>query len=93
VALERRRAARYKSTQLTDNQAKIQSTDMTKLRLNLHPSEATVVQSAAAIYAAYISAGRVPEGQEQSWIERSIREAVLVARLTDEAVHSDTELG
>jgi hypothetical protein len=66
---------------------------MTKPKLSLQPSEAIIAESAAIIYAAYVTIGRVPENQEQRWIERSIREAVLIARLTDEAVHSDTELG
>ena len=66
---------------------------MTKPKLSLQPSEAMVAESAAIIYAAYITIGRVPEGQEQKWIERSIHEAVQIAQLTDEAVHSDTELG
>lgn len=66
---------------------------MTKPKLSLQPSEAIIAESAAIIYAAYVTIGRVPENQEQRWIERSIREAVQIARLTDEAVHSDTELG
>jgi hypothetical protein len=66
---------------------------MTKHRVDLQPSEAVVAQSAAMIYAAYITDGRVAEGEEQKWIERSIREAIQIARLTDEAVHSDNELG
>jgi hypothetical protein len=65
---------------------------MKKPKLSLQPSEAVVAQSAAHIYAAYISADRVPEGEEQKWIERSIREAILIAQLTDEAVISDHEV-
>ena len=65
---------------------------MTKPTLSLQPSEAVVVQSAAYIYAAYIASARVPEGQEKEWIERSIREAYTIARLTDDSIKSDTEL-
>lgn len=66
---------------------------MAKPKLSLHPSEAVVAQSAANIYAAYIVASRVPEGHEEKWIQRSIREAYLIARLTDDAIQSDTEMG
>lgn len=65
---------------------------MKKPSLSLQPSEGIVVRSAAQIYAAYITAGHIKKGTEQEWIERSIREAFLIARLTDEAVQSDTEL-
>lgn len=66
---------------------------MTKPILTLQPSEGIVVQSAAQIYAAYIAAGRVPEGSEKDWIRRSIQEAFLIARVVDESVQSDKELG
>jgi hypothetical protein len=58
----------------------------------LQPSEGIVAQAAATIYAAYIAAGRVPEGQEHAWIRRSIQESFTIARLTDEALHSDGEV-
>ena len=47
---------------------------------------------AAHIYAAYIAAGRVPEGKEQEWMQRCIQEAFWIARTADEAIQSDTEL-
>jgi hypothetical protein len=65
---------------------------MSRPTLLLQPSEAIVAQSAANIYAAYIAAGRVAEGQEQQFIRRSIQEAFTIARLTDEALHSDVEV-
>jgi hypothetical protein len=65
---------------------------MAKIKLSLQPSEAVVAQSAAHIYAAYIAAGRVTEGQEQQWMDRAIREAVQIARLTDDAIQSDNEM-
>jgi hypothetical protein len=58
----------------------------------LQPSEAAVTQAAAAIYAAYITAGKVAEGKQEEWMQRSIREALWIARATDEAVHSDSEM-
>lgn len=60
--------------------------------LALQPSEAVVVRAAAAIFAAYITAGKVAEGNEGVWIRKAIREAYEIARLTDEAVQSDSEL-
>lgn len=64
---------------------------MKKLYIGLQPSEAVVVRAAAAIYAAYITAGRVPEGQGEAWMRRSIDEAIWIARTTDDLVISDTE--
>ena len=65
---------------------------MSRPTLLLQPSEGVVAQSAATIYAAYIAAGRIPAGQEHEWIRRSIQEAFTIARLTDEAIHSDGEM-
>jgi hypothetical protein len=66
---------------------------MAKPSLSLQPSEAIVAQSAALIYSAYVTSGRVKEGAEQEWIDRSIQEAVQIARATDERIHSDNEMG
>ena len=60
--------------------------------LKLQHSESVVVQAAAQIYAAYIAAGRVPEGEEAQWMKRSIREAIRIADATDAAVISDEEI-
>ena len=43
--------------------------------LSLQPSEAIVIRAAADIYAAYIIAGKVQDGQEKEWRDRAIREA------------------
>ena len=63
-----------------------------KPTLNLQPSEAVVAQAAGAIYAAYIAAGRVPDGKAEEFMQRSIQEAFQIAKMTDEAIQSDTEL-
>lgn len=65
---------------------------MAKAYLNFQPSESVVVQCACQIYAAYIAAGRVTEGQEDEWMQRSIREAIRIAKATDVAVISDDEV-
>jgi len=64
-----------------------------KTHLSLQQSEGLVFQSAAVIYAAYISAGRVADGEEAKWMERSIREAIRMAKTTEAAVVSDNEMG
>ena len=64
---------------------------MSQTFLNLQPSETAVAGCASRIYAAYITAGRVPEGAERDWIQRSIREAIEIAYYTDHAVQSDDE--
>lgn len=66
---------------------------MTKPKISLQPSEAVVAQMAGAIYAAHIVSGKVTPGKEQEWIDRSIRDAIQIARQTDDAVHSDGEMG
>ena len=65
---------------------------MAKPKLSLQPSEAVVAAAAANIFAAYISVGRVIEGEEKKWMARSIQEAFLIAQMTDEAIQSDSEL-
>jgi len=60
--------------------------------LKLQHSESIVVQAAAQIYSAYIAAGRVADGEEARWMERSIREAIRIARATDSAIISDEEI-
>jgi hypothetical protein len=65
---------------------------MGKPYLSLQPSEGIVVQAASQIYAAYISNGRVEEGQENAWMDRSIAEAIRIARKTDASIQADAEL-
>ncbi|MDE0864218.1 MAG: hypothetical protein OSA98_10550 [Rubripirellula sp.] len=60
--------------------------------LKLQNSESVVIAAAAQIYAAYISAGRVSEGEEQQWMTRSIKEAIKIASATDNAIVSDDEV-
>ena len=66
---------------------------MSKPSLSLQESEAAVVQAAATIYSAYIRAGRVTDGGEKEWMQRSIQEAIWIAKTTDEGIMSDDELG
>ncbi len=66
---------------------------MNQVRLSLQPAEGVVVQAAATIYASYVGAGRVPEGQEEVWLERSLREALFLAKVADENIISSGEMG
>ena len=66
---------------------------MPRVTLTLHPSESVVIRSAAQIYAAYITAGRVKEGSEKEWMQRSLDEALWIARTGDDMIHSDNEMG
>ena len=65
---------------------------MEKPKLTLQPSEAILSRAAANIYAAYITAGRVPDGKEREWMERAVREAYQIVRLADQSVQSDDEI-
>ena len=65
---------------------------MAKPYISLQPSEPVITTAAAQIYSAYIVAGRVSEGSEAEWMERSIREAIRIAKTTDAAVTSDNEM-
>jgi hypothetical protein len=66
---------------------------MSRTYLTLHPSEQTGTAAAAQIFAAYVLSGRVPEGSEREWLARSVREAIEIAKLTDELVKSEGEMG
>ena len=63
-----------------------------KSYISLQPSESAVFQSAANIYAAYIIAGKVPDGEETAWMEKSIRQSIKMAKATDATLVSDDEL-
>lgn len=65
---------------------------MEKSYFNLSTTESAVVQAAAQIYAAHITAGHVTDGAEASWIQRSVHDAILIARATDDAVVSNEEV-
>jgi hypothetical protein len=69
-----------------------ESAAVAKIYLRLKPSEQVIAQCAAHIYAAYIEAGSVVDGDERHWIERSVREAIQMAQFTDESITSDDEM-
>ena len=63
-----------------------------KTRITLQPTETAIFKVAGAIYAAYLAAGNVQDGQEQTLMDRALRESVQLAQLTDSRVQSDSEL-
>ena len=60
--------------------------------LTLQPSEQTIVTAAATIYAAYIVAGHIKDGQEAAWMDRALKATFRIAKVTDETVQADKEL-
>ena len=66
-------------------------TPVKKIKLSLQPSEGVVLQVAGQIYSAYVSSGKVVEGKEQQYMDRSLQEAMQLALMTDKAVQSDAE--
>ena len=65
---------------------------MGKKHFRLQHSESVVVHAASRIYAAYIASGRVADGEESRWMERSIREAMSITQAVDDSIISDEEI-
>jgi hypothetical protein len=66
---------------------------VSKPRVQLEPSEQTITQAAATLLAAYIVSGKMKDGEERHFLERSVREAIQMARLVDACVAADSEVG
>lgn len=66
---------------------------MAKAHLSLDPTETVVLQAAAAIYAAYVQRGltHTDPGKNQDLQQRAVQEAIELARLTDDAVQTESE--
>ena len=65
---------------------------MAKKYFKLQHSESVVVTAASQNYDAYIASGRVAEGDEAQWMKRSIKEALMIAQVTDDTIISDDEV-
>ena len=61
--------------------------------MTLQQTEGFIVEAAATIYAAYITAGQIPEGDEAAWRDKSIHEAIAIAKSTDDAIVAEGEMG
>ena len=68
---------------------------MDKAHLSLDPTETAVLRAAATINAAYVQRGLTHSepSKNQELHERAVKEAVALARLTDEGVQSESEFG
>ena len=66
---------------------------MAKAHLSLDATEIVVLQAAATIYAAYVQRGLTHSepNKNQELHERAVREAIELARLTDDAVQTESE--
>lgn len=62
---------------------------MTKPDITLEHSKAVVCDMASRIFAAYIVRGEVKDGEESNWMERSIREAVKIAKTINASIESE----
>jgi len=62
---------------------------MTKPDITLEPSKGVISEMAARIYSAYIVRGEVRDGEETKWMERSIREAVRIAKTVEASIETD----
>jgi hypothetical protein len=66
---------------------------MPRPNVTLQPSKRTVTMAAAQIYSAYIAAGWMQKEEDvRGWIDRSIHEAIAIARSVEASVQSDEEL-
>jgi len=66
---------------------------MSRQHFRLAETEAVVSQMANQLYAAYISAGQVSRENAHGWMERSIEEAITIAKTVDESFQSEREIG
>jgi len=66
---------------------------MPKSVLTLQPSEIAVLGAAAQIFSAYVVSGHVTGGNESDMMDRSVGEALQMARRIEELVQSDGEMG
>ena len=57
---------------------------MNKANISFQGSEGLVFSAASRIYAAFLAAGKVTTGQEQHWMDQAIRQAIQLARMTDQ---------
>ena len=65
---------------------------MSKTYLTLQGTEQALVNAASTIYAGYIQAGRVSEGEEAAWMKRSIDEALAIAKQIEDLTVAEGEM-
>ncbi|MEE2685762.1 MAG: hypothetical protein VYB09_05580 [Planctomycetota bacterium] len=65
---------------------------MNKTYLTLQGTEQALVNAASTIYAGYLQAGRVPEGEEAHWMKRSVTESLAIAKAIEELTIAEGEM-
>ena len=65
---------------------------MNKTYLTLQGTEQALVNAASTIYAGYLQAGRVPEGEEAHWMKRSVTESLASAKAIEELTIAEGEM-
>jgi len=65
---------------------------MSKSYLTLQATEGYVVLAASQIYAALIQSGQVAPGAEDDAMQRSIRDAIRLAKAVDSAIIAEGEM-
>ena len=65
---------------------------MSKTYLTLQGTEQALVNAASTIYAGYIQSGRVPEGEEASWMTRSVNEALAIGKQIEDLTIAEGEM-
>ena len=65
---------------------------MSKTYLVLKDTEGHIVQAASRIYAALLQSGQVAEGEEDHVMQRSIRDAIRIAKAVDLTVIAEGEM-
>ena len=63
------------------------------VHLTLQQTEGALVRAATQIYAAYITAGVMADGDGDAWMKRSIDEAIAIAKAVEAAVVAEREVG
>lgn len=61
--------------------------------LALQPSEQVLISAAATIYAGYLAAGKVADGEEHAWMDKAIKAAFRIATVVDASIVADKEMG
>jgi hypothetical protein len=67
----------------------VEARTMSKPDITLEPSKGVVSMMAAQIFSAHIIRGNVQEGNEDQYMERSIREAIRIAKTVERSVETE----
>jgi hypothetical protein len=63
---------------------------MSKTQIKLEPSTSVIINAAAQIYAAYVTAGQETLASDEEFANRSVLAAIKIAQRASELVGSDS---